>query len=63
MNRINVGWAFGPLMHLTGFDYHHPSAEDSWRRIFAFFDEHLGAGGEGQGGGAEQPQVTADQVG
>jgi carboxymethylenebutenolidase len=41
MNRINVGWAFGPLMHVAGFDYHHPSAEDAWRRIFAFFDEYL----------------------
>jgi carboxymethylenebutenolidase len=41
MNRINLGWAFGPMLHITGFDYHHPSAEDSWRRIFAFFDRHL----------------------
>jgi carboxymethylenebutenolidase len=41
LNRINVGWAFGPLMHVAGFDYHHPSAEDAWRRIFAFFDRYL----------------------
>lgn len=41
MNRFNLGWAFGPLLHVTGFDYHHPSAEDAWRRIFTFFDEYL----------------------
>ena len=27
-----------------GAGYHGPSAEDAWRRIFAFFDAHLGAG-------------------
>ncbi|MEO6858613.1 MAG: hypothetical protein ABI323_08510 [Solirubrobacteraceae bacterium] len=27
--------------YLVGFDYHHPSAEGAWRRIFVFFDEHL----------------------
>ena len=41
MNRFNLGWAFGPLLHVAGFDYHHPSTEDAWRRIFAFFDEHI----------------------
>ena len=41
LNRINVGWAFGPLLHVAGFDYHHPSAEDAWRRIFGFFDQYL----------------------
>lgn len=41
MNRINVGPALNPLVHLVGFDYHHPSAEDAWRRILLFFDEHL----------------------
>jgi carboxymethylenebutenolidase len=41
LNRINVGWAFGPLLHIAGFDYHHPSAEDAWRRIFSFFDRYL----------------------
>jgi carboxymethylenebutenolidase len=50
MNRINVGPLFAPLLHLTGFDYHHPSAEDAWRRIFIFFDDHLGTG---QGGGPD----------
>jgi carboxymethylenebutenolidase len=41
MNRINVGPALGPLVHIAGFDYHHPSAEDAWRRILVFFDSHL----------------------
>ncbi len=44
MNRINVGPALNPLVHLVGFDYHHPSAEDAWRRILKFFDEHLASG-------------------
>jgi carboxymethylenebutenolidase len=44
MNRINAGPLFAPVVQLTGFNYHHPSAEDAWRRIFGFFDEHLGAG-------------------
>lgn len=55
MNRFNLGWAFGPLLHVAGFDYHHPSAEDAWRRILAFFAEHLrgpGANGEGSATGA-----------
>jgi carboxymethylenebutenolidase len=43
MNRINVGPLFSPFVHFVGFDYHHPSAEDAWRRILAFFDEHLAA--------------------
>jgi carboxymethylenebutenolidase len=67
MNRINVGWAFGPLLHLSGFDYHHPSAEDSWRRIFAFFDEYLRGGGQESGGATErkpgEPRVSVDRVG
>ncbi len=42
LNRINTGPLLSPLVHLTGFDYHHPSAEDAWRRIFVFFDDHLG---------------------
>jgi carboxymethylenebutenolidase len=41
LNRINAGPLFAPLLHLTGFDYHHPSAEDAWRRILTFFDLHL----------------------
>ncbi len=34
-----------PAAHLVGFDYHHPSAEDAWRRILTFFDHHLATGG------------------
>lgn len=41
LNRFNMGWAFGPLLHVAGFEYHHPSAEDAWRRIFTFFDRYL----------------------
>jgi carboxymethylenebutenolidase len=41
LNRINTGMMFSPIVHLAGFDYHHPSAEDAWRRILTFFDEHL----------------------
>jgi carboxymethylenebutenolidase len=42
LNRINVGPMLSPVLRFTGFDYHHPSAEDAWRRILTFFDEHLG---------------------
>jgi carboxymethylenebutenolidase len=45
LNRINVGPALGPLVGFVGFNYHHPSAEDAWRRIFTFFDVHLRDGG------------------
>lgn len=41
LNRINVGPAFSPLIHVAGFSYHHPSAEDAWRRILTFFDRYL----------------------
>lgn len=41
LNRFNLGPVFEPLLHVAGFDYHHPSAEDAWRRIFTFFDRHL----------------------
>ncbi len=46
MNRINVGPGFGQVLKFTGFNYHHPSAEDAWRRILTFFDEHLAAPGD-----------------
>jgi carboxymethylenebutenolidase len=42
LNRINMGPAFTPLLHVAGVGYHHPSAEDAWRRILGFFAEHLG---------------------
>jgi carboxymethylenebutenolidase len=31
------------LARITGIGYHAPSAEDAWRRIDAFFDEHVRA--------------------
>jgi carboxymethylenebutenolidase len=30
------------LERVVGYNYSEPEAEDAWRRIFAFFDEHLG---------------------
>jgi carboxymethylenebutenolidase len=54
MNRINVGPGLGLLVKLTAFNYHHPSAEDSWRRILTFFERHLREGpakAESQGPG------------
>ena len=42
LNRFNTGPALTPLLHVAGLGYHHPSAEDAWRRILAFFAEHLG---------------------
>ncbi|MGV0790931.1 dienelactone hydrolase family protein [Mycolicibacterium sp. XJ1819] len=30
-----------PLMKITGFGYHEAATEDAYRRVFAFFDEHL----------------------
>ena len=41
MNRINAGPGLGPLLHVAGFDYHHPSSEDAWRRILGFFGDQL----------------------
>ncbi len=43
MNRLS-GPALNPVLKFIGLNYHHPSAEDSWRRILSFFDAHLGAG-------------------
>jgi carboxymethylenebutenolidase len=40
MNRIS-GPALNPVLKFIGMHYDHPSAEDSWRRILAFFDAHL----------------------
>ena len=42
MNRHNLG-PFSVLEKVSGFDYHHPSAEDAWARILRFFAEHLRA--------------------
>jgi len=33
--------ALAPVVRLARLDYKPESAEDSWRRIFAFFGEHL----------------------
>ena len=41
LNRINAGPAFAPLIRFVGLNYHHPSAEDAWRRILTFFATHL----------------------
>jgi carboxymethylenebutenolidase len=41
MNRINAGPVLGPVLKFVGGNYHHDSAEDSWRRILAFFDRQL----------------------
>ena len=34
-----------PLLRIAGFGYNREAAEDAWSRVFAFFGEHLGAGG------------------
>ena len=50
LNRINVGPVLVHLMASAGLGYHHPSAEDAWRRIFTFFDRYLGeVAGDGTG--------------
>ena len=33
-----------PLVRIAGFGYDEAATEDAWRRVFAFFGEHLGAG-------------------
>jgi carboxymethylenebutenolidase len=33
-----------PLLRIAGFGYNRAAADDAWRRVFAFFGEHLGAG-------------------
>lgn len=41
LNRHNLG-PFSVLERVVGAAYHHPSAEDAWRRILRFFATHLG---------------------
>lgn len=41
LNRFNAGPALTPLLHFVGMGYEHDAAEDAWRRILAFFAEHL----------------------
>ncbi|OOK73822.1 dienelactone hydrolase family protein [Mycobacterium kansasii] len=33
-----------PLIRISGFGYNETATEDAWRRVFAFFGEHLGSG-------------------
>jgi carboxymethylenebutenolidase len=33
-----------PLLRIAGFGYNRAAADDAWRRVFAFFGEHLAAG-------------------
>jgi carboxymethylenebutenolidase len=40
LNRLAPG-PLNALMRVGGLDYHHPTAEDAWRRIFRFFETHL----------------------
>jgi len=41
MNRINAGPVLGTAVSMARFNYHHPSAEDAWRRILDFFEVYL----------------------
>jgi carboxymethylenebutenolidase len=40
LDRFDSG-PFTPLLKVAGMGYHHPSAEDAWRRILRFFAEYL----------------------
>lgn len=40
LDRLPVG-PLSPMLRVAGLGYHHPSAEDAWRRILSFFAEHL----------------------
>lgn len=35
-----------PLLRITGFGYDRAATDDAWNRVFAFFGEHLAAGGD-----------------
>lgn len=39
-NQLPLG-PLNLLAKVTGFGYHHESSEDAWRRVLAFFAEHL----------------------
>jgi carboxymethylenebutenolidase len=43
LNRFGTGPLLTRLGYVAGVGYHHPSAEDAWRRILLFFDAHLRA--------------------
>jgi carboxymethylenebutenolidase len=38
---VGVAGPPAPLRRIAGLGYHHESSEDAWRRVFAFFGEHL----------------------
>jgi carboxymethylenebutenolidase len=57
LNRINAGPLLGSLLHVTRFNHHHPSAEDAWRRILTFFDEHLREASVGERPGSDASAV------
>jgi carboxymethylenebutenolidase len=40
LNRLNLG-PFTALARVAGLGYHRLYAEDAWRRVFAFFGQHL----------------------
>jgi carboxymethylenebutenolidase len=40
-NKIDVAAPLNLLLKVVGFTYHAEAAEDSWRRVTAFFGEHL----------------------
>jgi carboxymethylenebutenolidase len=48
LERFPVG-PLAPVLRVAGMGYEAASADDAWRRIHAFFDEHLAAG--------ERPEV------
>lgn len=48
LNRHDLG-PFRVLEKVTGFHYHHPSAEHAWTRILRFLDVHLRAGQPARG--------------
>ena len=58
LNRINAGPLLGSVVRLAAFNYHHPSAEDAWRRILTFFDAHLDRPGP-----EPQPEPRPDPAG
>jgi len=46
-NRLVTGEKAGGLLRIAGMGYDHAASEDAWRRVFAFFGEHLSGGSEG----------------
>jgi carboxymethylenebutenolidase len=43
MNDWPTPGPLGAVLRKAGFAYSEPESEDAWRRILAFFGEHLGA--------------------